>query len=100
MALLLASAMVVTSLAGCGNSDSTSTSTSDSTSTESSASSSDTAASEPVVKKAEPIKDYYTYETANREMEAFNILYSQMANDLNVLTNCIDGLLSTMNTES
>ena len=94
MALLLASAMVVTSLAGCGNSDSTSTSTSDSTSTESSASSSDTAASEPVVKKAEPIKDYYTYETANREMEAFNILYSQMANDLNVLTNCIDGLLS------
>ncbi len=47
-----------------------------------------------VTASADEITDLRTYETANREMESFNIHYSQMAVDLNVLSNCIDGLLT------
>lgn len=46
---------------------------------------------------AEPITDFVTYQTTANEMETFNILYSQYAKELDVLTNCIDGLLSNDN---
>ncbi len=38
-----------------------------------------------------------TYETTARELETWNIHYSQAAADLNVLTNCFDGLLTNDN---
>ena len=38
-----------------------------------------------------------TYETQARELETWNIHYSQTAADLNVLVNCIDGLLTNDN---
>ncbi len=41
------------------------------------------------------IKDLVTWETSNREMENVFILNSEMANDLNVLGNCYEGLLET-----
>lgn len=47
--------------------------------------------------KAEAIKDLVTFETSNREMENYCILNSQQAADLNVLCNCIEGLLETNN---
>ena len=40
------------------------------------------------------ITDFVTYETTARELETLNILYSQNATDLDVLTNCIEGLVS------
>ena len=43
---------------------------------------------------AAEITDLRSYETTSREMETFNIHSSQLANDLNVLVNCIDGLLT------
>ena len=43
---------------------------------------------------AAEITDLRSYETTAREMETFNIHSSQLANDLNVLVNCIDGLLT------
>lgn len=43
----------------------------------------------------EGIKDLVTWETSNREMENVFILNSEMANDLNVLGNCYEGLLET-----
>ncbi len=43
---------------------------------------------------AAPLTEYYYWEVANREIESWNILYTQMATDFNVLTNCVDGLLS------
>lgn len=42
---------------------------------------------------ADEIKDLYQYETQAREIETWNILYSQQATDLNVLTNLYDGLV-------
>ena len=42
---------------------------------------------------ADEIKDLYQYETQSREIETWNVLYSQTATDLNVLTNLYDGLL-------
>ena len=45
----------------------------------------------------EEIKDLQTYETQARELETWNIHYSQAAADLNVLTNLIDGLLTNDN---
>lgn len=42
---------------------------------------------------ADPIPELYTYETQAREIETWNILYSQSAGDLNVLTNLYDGLV-------
>lgn len=41
------------------------------------------------------IKDLVTWERSNREMENVFILNSEMANDLNVLGNCVEGLLET-----
>jgi len=43
------------------------------------------------------ITDLVTWETQAREMETMNILYSQNASDLNVLCNCIEGLLEVDN---
>lgn len=52
-----------------------------------------TAAAVPVMAAGDPITDLYTYQTQSAEMETFNILNSQMTKELDVLTNCIDGLL-------
>lgn len=47
----------------------------------------------PAMAAGDPITDYYTYQTQSGEMTTFNILNSQASAELNVLTNCIDGLL-------
>lgn len=49
------------------------------------------------LKKAAEITDLRTYETQNRELETWNVHYSQAAADLNVLTNLFDGLLTNDN---
>ena len=67
-------------LAACGGSSS-STATS-------------TAASGAPAASADAITDYVSFETANRELETWNFLYSQSASDMNVTTNMWDGLLS------
>ena len=46
---------------------------------------------------ADELKNLNTYETKARELETWNIHYSQAAADLNVLCNCIDGLLTNDN---
>ncbi len=43
---------------------------------------------------ADEIKELHTYELTSREMETFNVLYSQGAVDLNVLSNCTEALLT------
>lgn len=84
LALTLVSALTVSSLAGCGGNNN-----SNNTTIESTTASGDTAGT-----TAEPIKDLVTYETTAREVESWNILYSQMATDFDVLTNLIDGLVA------
>ena len=42
---------------------------------------------------ATPLKEYISWESANREIESWNMLYSQQAIDFNVTTNLIDGLI-------
>lgn len=49
------------------------------------------------VASAAEITDLRTYETQNRELETWNVHYSQNASDLNVLTNLFDGLLTNDN---
>lgn len=49
------------------------------------------------VASAAPITDYDDYQTTANEMETFCIQHSQSAVDLNVLANCIDGLLTNDN---
>lgn len=49
------------------------------------------------VASAAEITDLRTYETQNRELETWNVHYSQAAADLNVLTNLFDGLLTNDN---
>ena len=71
-------------LAACGSSSSTSGAASGATS---GAASGSTAA-------AGGLSEIYSYETNVRELEKWNVLYSQNASDFNVLTNCVDGLLS------
>lgn len=68
LAVVLAATML---LAGCGNDGAGSGSDSD------------------------KIKDLYTWETSNREMEGFFILNTEKAQDLNVLCNAYAGLVST-----
>lgn len=46
---------------------------------------------------AAPITDYDDYQTQANEMQTFCIQHSQSAVDLNVLSNCIDGLLTNDN---
>ena len=43
---------------------------------------------------ADPISEYISFESANRELESWNMLYTQQASDANVITNLWDGLLS------
>ena len=38
-----------------------------------------------------PLTEYIWYESGNRELESWNVLYSQSASDFNVLTNLVDG---------
>ena len=40
------------------------------------------------------LSELFTYETSGREIESWNMLYSQQAIDFNVTTNIIDGLIS------
>ena len=47
--------------------------------------------------RADELKNLNTYETKARELETWNIHYSQAAADLNVLCNLIDGLLTNDN---
>ena len=42
-----------------------------------------------------PLTEYYTWETNTRELEEWSVLHSQDAADFNVLTNLVDGLLSS-----
>lgn len=42
---------------------------------------------------SKPLTEFITWESANRELEDWNILHSQSASDFNVTTNCVDGLL-------
>ena len=43
---------------------------------------------------ATPLKEFISFESGNRELESWNILYTQRAEDANVVTNLWDGLLS------
>ena len=69
-------------LAACGGSSSSSTAAS------ASSASSGAAAS------GKGLSELFTYETSGREIESWNMLYSQQAIDFNVTTNIIDGLIS------
>lgn len=66
-------------LAACGGSDSSST----------------TASSGGAAAPAGSLTEYYSWETNTRELEEWNVLHSQDASDFNVLTNLVDGLLSS-----
>ena len=72
-------------LAACGGK-------SDNGSTASSAASG--AASAPNSTGATPLTEFISWESSNREIENWNMLYSQQASDANVVTNLWDGLLS------
>ena len=43
---------------------------------------------------ATPLKEFISFESGNRELESWNMLYTQRAEDANVITNLWDGLLS------
>ena len=73
-------------LAACGGSNSTS----------SASGATSGAASAPAASNGgAPLTEIYSYESNVRELEKWNVLYSQNASDFNVLTNCVDGLLSS-----
>ena len=71
-------------LAACGGSSSSSTA----------ASTASGATSAPNTTGATPLKEFISWESTNRELESWNMLYSQMASDMNVVTNLWEGLLS------
>ena len=101
IALLLALVMVL-GLAACGSKTTEQPSTSGSSTTQTTTSNTNTtpASNEPSpqqVAAAAGLKDLNTYETKARELETWNIHYSQAAADLNVLTNLYDGLLTNDN---
>lgn len=74
-------------LAACGSSSSSTGSTATSG-----------AASAPAASNGgAPLTEYIWYESGNRELESWNVLYSQNASDFNVITNLVDGLLSADN---
>ena len=74
-------------LAACGGSSSSSGSTATSG-----------AASAPAASNGgASLSEVYTWELSMREVESWNMLYTQRATDFNVLTNCVDGLLSANN---
>ena len=71
-------------LAACGSSSSSTGSTATSG-----------AASAPAASNGgAPLTEYIWYESGNRELESWNVLYSQSASDFNVITNLVDGLVS------
>ena len=43
---------------------------------------------------ATPLKEFISWESGNRELESWNMLYTQQASDANVITNLWEGLLS------
>ena len=43
---------------------------------------------------ATPLKEFISFESGNRELESWNMLYTHRAEDANVITNLWDGLLS------
>ena len=43
---------------------------------------------------ATPLKEFISFESGNRELDSWNMLYTQKAEDANVVTNLWDGLLS------
>ena len=43
---------------------------------------------------ATPLKEFISFESGNRELESWNMLYTQKAEDANVVANLWDGLLS------
>ena len=43
---------------------------------------------------ATPLREFISFESGNRELESWNMLYTQKAEDANVVTNLWDGLLS------
>ena len=69
-------------LAACGGSSSSSTAASSG------------ATSAPNTTGAAPLKEFISWEATNRELESWNMLYTQMASDTNVTTNLWEGLLS------
>ena len=71
-------------LAACGGSSS-------STATSGAASG---AVAAPNTTGATPLTEFITWESANRELESWNYLYSQMASDANVVSNLVDSLMS------
>ena len=71
-------------LAACGGSSSSTGSTAASSG----------ATSAPNTTGATPLKEFISWESTNRELESWNMLYSQMASDMNVTTNLWEGLLS------
>lgn len=100
VAVAAAAALVLSGCGGGGNTSTTAGTTAgggDSTTTTTAAAGNETTAAPAVTPAGEPITDMVTWETTNREIETFNILYSQLATDLQVLTNLTDGLLSSDN---
>ena len=51
-------------------------------------------AAAPKLHRRYPLKEFISFESGNRELESWNMLYSQRAEDANVVTNLWDGLLS------
>ena len=51
-------------------------------------------AAAPQLHRRYPLKEFISFESGNRELESWNMLYSQRAEDANVVTNLWDGLLS------
>ena len=86
-------------LSGCG-SNPTSTPTTGATQPQGTTTGSEpatTTAAPAETSSKKPLKDLLTYQTVANEMETFNILYSQSSKELDVLTNCIEGLLTCDN---
>ncbi len=97
VALLLAAVMVL-SLAACGGGSNTTTAAPQASTPEATKDNTNpTQSTTPVTPAKEEIKDWVTYLTSANEMETFNILYSQNNKELQVLCNCIDGLLTQDN---
>lgn len=94
LALTMASVLAVTSLAGCGgnNSNQNSNTTAAPNNTTTAAQGGETQPAQ--TNTGKPITDLVTYETQAREVECWNILYTQMATDFDILTNLIDGLVA------
>ena len=73
-------------LAACGGNSNSSSSTASSAASG--------AASAPNSTGGTPLTEFISWESSNREIENWNMLYTQQASDANVITNLWDGLLS------